>query len=211
MEDEFDYMVTPLVFNVSLKLQSQGWRIDDVFGSPQADESTGELMRIDTLFPAKSVGGEVKGGLVLLKLRKTSSQNNQPIYLDVTYEDRNGHRDGDQAAIYMESYHPEYFDNTGIRKGILLVRYASLLKNWAADEIEYRQYSSWEPCINENTGIAIPNESRYGQWERTSTALTCSQEYKYLIDKFDKYFINEMNAIGDDSLSQELTIMNRIA
>ncbi len=70
VSEEFEYMVTPLIFNVRLNFESHGWRIEKVFGSPEADQSTGELMKINTLFPSKSVGGETKGGLVLLKLKK---------------------------------------------------------------------------------------------------------------------------------------------
>ena len=62
VEDEFEYMVTPLVFNLQLNFQSRGWRIEKVFGSPEADEATGNLMKINTLFPSKSEGGETRGG-----------------------------------------------------------------------------------------------------------------------------------------------------
>ncbi len=144
MEEEFDYMVTPLVFNVQLNFESRGWRIDKVFGSPEADAATGNLMRINTLFPSKSEGGQNKGGLVLLKLRKTSSFPNETVYLRTSYEDRNGVVDGSTAAINLESTQPEYFPNSGIRKGILLVRYASLLQNWMIDE---RQHVPVQPAL----------------------------------------------------------------
>ena len=130
MEEEFDFMVTPLVFNLRLNFESRGWRIDQVIGSPEADAATGSLMTINTLFPSKSEGGETKGGLVLLKLRRLSSESDDRIYLRVSYEDRNGYRDTAESVVYLEGEQPEYFENTGIRKGILLSRYAALLKNW---------------------------------------------------------------------------------
>jgi len=60
VEEEFDYMVTPLVFNLKLDFHSDGWRIEKVFGSPEADAATGSLMRINTLFAAKSEGARIR-------------------------------------------------------------------------------------------------------------------------------------------------------
>ena len=100
VQDEFDYMVTPLVFNVNLSIYSKGWRIEKVFGDPGADQSTGNLMHINTLFAAKSQGGQNKGGIVLLKLQKLSASND-PIYLRTSYEDRNGVTDGDEQIINL--------------------------------------------------------------------------------------------------------------
>ncbi len=34
MDEDFDYCVTSLVFNVSVKLEAKGFHIDKVFGSP---------------------------------------------------------------------------------------------------------------------------------------------------------------------------------
>jgi Ca-activated chloride channel family protein len=210
MNDEFDYMVTPLVFNLQLNFESSGWRIDKVFGSPEANQSTGELMRINTMFPSKTEGGQTKGGLVLLKLRKTSSNPNEPVYLRVSYEDRSGRVDGSSQQIVLESTQPEYFDNTGIRKGVLLTRYASLLQNWMIDQRQYAAYSRpWDPTIREDTGIIIPVVN-VSQWERQSLPLMVSEPYKRIFRDFSQYFSGEMAAIGDYSLDQELGILNTL-
>ena len=54
----------------------------------------------------------------MLKLKKTSSASNVPVYLRTSYEDRNGLTDGDKQLIYLENAQPEHFDNNGIRKGV---------------------------------------------------------------------------------------------
>jgi Ca-activated chloride channel family protein len=97
-------MVTPLVFNLQLRFESNGWRIEKVFGSPEAGQAAGDLMKINTMFPSKSEGGETRGGLVLLKLRKTSSLPEEPVYLKATYEDRNGRND--KLGFYYSRNHP---------------------------------------------------------------------------------------------------------
>jgi Ca-activated chloride channel family protein len=212
VEDEFDFMVTPMVFNVNLVFASHGWRIDTVFGSPEADLSTGRLMKINTLFPSKREGGETKGGLVLLKLRRISSTPEEEIYLKVTYEDRDGRIDGSEEIIMLEGTHPEYFENTGIRKGILLCRYAALLKNWMIDERQHVQYSApWNSTIDEDTGIVIPPETGLSQWERQSLPLIVSAPYGWIFEEFAEYFEDEMNAIQDYTLEQELQILDSLS
>lgn len=209
VEDEFDYMVTPLVFNLRLNFESRGWRIEKVFGSPEADEASGRLMYINTLFPSKRVGGETKGGLVLLKLRKISAESEDKVYLRVTYEDRNGRSDSSEEVIRLEGGSPEYFDNSGIRKGVLLSRYASLLKYWMIDERQHIQYSRpWNPCISEDDGIVIPPESDFSQWERQSLPLTVSEPYRRVFQDFSRYFEREMDIINDYTLDQEIEILN---
>jgi len=211
VEEQFDYMVTPLIFNLELSFESRGWRIEKVFGSPEADEASGRLMKINTLFASKSDdSGAVKGGLVLLKLKKTSSDW-EPVYLKTSYEDRDGRKDGDSKKIDFDSENPEYFDNSGIRKGILLVRYASLLKNWMIDERQHVNYNHpWDPSIREDTGIVIPDDYS-GQWERQSLRLQVSGSYNRLFDEFADYFEDETDQIDDDSLNQELNIIEMLS
>jgi Ca-activated chloride channel homolog len=210
VNDEFDYMVTPLVFNLQLNFQSDGWRIEKVFGSPEADSASGNLMKINTLFASKSEGGENKGGLVLLKLTKMSASGGN-IYLKTSYEDRNGRIDGDRQTITVESTSPEYFANNGIRKGILLSRYAALMKNWMIDQRQHVQVrSTWNPCITDNSGIIIPVE--FGsQWERQSLPLTVSDPYRRIFQNFSQYFLSEMNSIRDNTLGQEMDVLNLLS
>jgi Ca-activated chloride channel family protein len=210
ISDEFEFMVTPLVFNLKMNFQANGWRIEQVFGSPEANQATGELMKINTLFPSKSEGGQNKGGLVLLKLQKTSTQPNEKVTLVVSYEDRNGVKDSSMAVIALEETQPEYFDNSGIRKGILLSRYAALLKNWLIDERQHPQYSSsWNPRVREDTGIGLPPDNL--QWERQSLPLTVSAPYRTIFRNFSAYFANEISAIGDNSLNQEQSLLSTLA
>jgi Ca-activated chloride channel family protein len=212
MDGEFDFMVTPLVFNLHLNFESQGWRIEKVFGSPEADQSTGQLMKINTLFPSKSEGGENKGGIVILKLRKLSSSNDDKVYLKVTYEDRNGRADSSQEVIQPEATSPESFGNSGIRKAILLTRYAALLQNWTIDERQHVNYSkTWEPVVNEDTGICIPPDPYLSQWERTSLPLTVTGSYGKIFRSFSQYFADEMRAVADYTLQQELDILNKLS
>jgi len=102
LDEEFDYMVTPLVFNLRLHLSSDAYTIDRVFGSPESEISTGELMRVNTLFPSvKDERGQTKGGVVLLRLLKNSSAvaNDTSLNLRVSYEDRRGIPDFSEISV----------------------------------------------------------------------------------------------------------------
>lgn len=208
MDDEFEFMVTPLVFDLELRLEARGWEIEQVYGSLLADEATGEILRIDTLFPSRTEGGETKGGIVLLKLNKISS--NSDLSLVVTYEDRNGRSDIVRTDIDLDRRSPDYFDNDGIRKGVLLSRYADLLINWITDERQHDDWvEPWHPRVDHEIGICMPPDpyTFLSQWERQSQSLSVSREYERLFEEFAEYFEDEMKKIGDDTLEQELDVL----
>jgi Ca-activated chloride channel family protein len=207
MDEEFEYMVTPLVFDLVVRLDAEGYEIEKVYGSPEADEATGELMKVNTLFPSKKKEEETRGGLVLLKLKRTSSDG--WLTLKVEYEDRNGVVHTSEKSVVLEEKDADFFENNGIRKGVLLVRYANLMKNWIDDE--RRSISEGvpvEPSVNAEVGIII--YVQLGEWERQSVPLQVSEGYKRLFETFREYFEQEMEAIGDETLEQELEILDRL-
>lgn len=213
MDDEFEYMVTPLVFNLVLELESDGFEIEKVYGSPEANEATGEIMKVNTLFPSKSEGGETRGGIVILKLKKTGSD--ESLTLTTSYEDRTGNSDGEEVTVELPSATSDHYDNTGIRKGILLARYVNLMRNWVDDEREsYTEKRPIPPIAFHETGIIIPPDLKYPQfskWERQSIPLKVSEDYRKLISEFKDYFGEEADAIGDTSLSRETEVMEKLA
>jgi Ca-activated chloride channel family protein len=212
MDDEFEYMVTPLVFNVLLKLDARGYKIEKVYGSPEADEATGELMKVNTLFPSEKTEEGTKGGIVILKLTKLSSEGSMK--LRVSYEDRGGVPGQNEKNVVMGNNQPEFFENSGIRKGILLSRYADVMKNWVKDErTEYNSKTPVKPCVNYIDGIPVPVEREYNQlseWERQSMPLHVSNSYKSVFRDLKTYFESEMNAINDTTLKQEVNILEKL-
>jgi Ca-activated chloride channel family protein len=208
MDEEFDFMVTPLVFDILLRLDAPGYRIEKVYGSPEADEATGEIMKVNTLFPSKSEEGEVKGGIILIKLDQIS--DNDDITLKVSYLDRNGTEDGDEAQVIFPEVEPDFYQNDGIQKAILLSRYADLLKNWITDEREALESEKLvQPSVTTEDGIVVPRE--LGEWERTSLPLTVSEPYRNLFEVFGTYFENESESLGDIDLQQEEVVLDELS
>jgi Ca-activated chloride channel family protein len=207
----FDYMVTPLVFDLQLLLESDDFAIEKVYGSPQADEATGEIMKVNTLFPSDNQGGEVKGGLVLLKLRKLPT-NNFNLALSTSYQNRVGQPGGSTATVNLADSRSEFYQNSGIRKGILLTRYANLMKSWVQDERgSLKEHQPViDPIVTYETGIVLPPEVNLGQWERTSSPLRVSPAYADIISHFLTYFKTEANLLNDPDLQQEVELLNSI-
>jgi Ca-activated chloride channel family protein len=208
MDDEFDYMVTPLVFDLRLKLDAPGYEIDKVYGSPESDQATGEIMKVNTLFPSKSEENQVKGGVILVKLKKLSSDGN--LKLLVSYEDRNGVKDNDEAKVEIADAKQDFYQNNGIRKAILLSRYADLLKNWMIDE-RRAQEMGWKvvPSVTLANGIVIPVE--LGEWERQSLPLRVSEPYQKLFAEFRNKFQQDIRGMGDPTLEQDVSILEKLS
>lgn len=229
LDEEFNYMVTPLVFNLRLHLSSDAYAIDKVFGSPEFEISTGELMRVNTLFPsAKDDQGQTKGGVVLLRLLKKSGAvaGDTSLKLRVSYEDRRGIPDFSEISVQpchrdasTGNFNP-FFENNGVRKAVLLARYASVLKQWITDERQ-AQLAAKDACSDAPRARHPPltrqgifsNASKQAlaaDCEQAHVALKVSVEYKAVFEKMLQHLLSEMQSIGDDSLEQECTLLKKL-
>lgn len=205
MGEGFEYMVTPLVFDLDLELESSAYEIDRVYGSPSADEATGELMHVNTLFPSRTEDGETKGGVVLLRLSKTGGGDE--LRLVASYEDRDGESHETVETVRFGDARPEHFENSGVRKAVLLSQYGDLLRSWV--EYERASLADEEP-ETPTDGIGPHEERELGRWERQSTDLQVSPPYGERIAAFADHFEAEREALGDEELEQELDLMETI-
>jgi Ca-activated chloride channel family protein len=130
--------------------------------------------------------------------------------LKVSYRDRNGTADKDEALVEIPEAQPDYYQNNGIRKAILLSRYADLLKDWTIDERKAAQNGKKiVPTVTLESGIVIPIE--LGEWERQSLPLQVAEPYKKLFGVFGRYFDQESQAAEDDSLQQEQLVLEKLS
>ena len=218
MGEEFEFMITPLVFDLNMDLEADGFEIEKIYGTDSIDAEKGNILHVNTLFPSKTnEDGEVRGGIILLKLKKTKD-NAKDFVLKVSYETRDGNKDKEETLVEF-SKTEEYYDNTGIRKGIVLARYVNLIKNWT----EYERSEDDRFLITPIFGILdYPEEEKnndyddyyyygyYSENERTSVKLTVSNEYKEIFQIFKTYMESEIKEIGDNSLNQEIKILEKI-
>ncbi len=213
MGEQFEYMVTPLVFDLELELDSDDYEIEAVYGSDTVDKKSGTIMEVNTLFPSKAEDGQVKGGVILLKLEKKNKKDKGELELKVTYKDRNGNKHSNEQLIELVTEGEERYDNTGIRKAIMLTRYANTLKNW----ILYERSEEREFLIRPEIGICdcmiVEPQEVYkllGEWERASVELTVSDEYKEIFRDLKEYMEAEMEVLDDEDLEQEIDILKTL-
>ena len=212
MGEQFEYMVTPLVFDLRLNLKSDDYNIEMVYGSDTANKQKENLMKVNTLFPSKtSEEGEVKGGVVLVKLKAKTEKNNGKINLEVFYKDRNGKEyNNNQTIIFDKNNNEEFYDNSGIRKAIVLTRYVNILKNW----ILYERTADKVFMIGPNNGIVdffyteVEIAKLLGEHERTSVSLKVGNEYKEIFRNMKEYILKENKEIKDDTLNKEIEVLD---
>lgn len=205
LDTEFDYMVTPLVFDLTLDFASTGYKIDKVYGSPEADLATGELMRVATLFPSPTTEEGTRGGVVLLRLTKIG--DNPAITLTAHYVDRAGKK---SSTVRRLDFRPEgqVYGSVSIRKAILLARYASLLRTWLAAA----QGAGVPPPPAEAKGPGRPGATpALGQWERQSKRLLVDPAQQAKFAAFRDYFRRELPECRDASLARELDVLDKLA
>jgi len=199
LDSEFDYLVTPLVFDLSLKLSSNDFVIDKVYGAPKANLHTGEVLKVDTLFPSSSSDEGVKGGVILVKLKKIGSGDE--FSLKVNYKDRDGKSFSSYKSGRFES--GNYFEGSGIKKAVMLSDFVTLMKNFLVDnrkncndKVAFPPYQ----ILKQKCMIYPPlPPQNISTWERRSCKLKVSEGYKKLFSLFYKNF--------DKSLKKESEIL----
>ena len=216
LDKEFNYMVTPLVYDLELKLSDSSYIIEAVYGSPQANLSTGDIMRVNTLFPSHNDGKATKGGVILVKLKKdVEMPRDKNLTLDITYKDTNGKSYSNSQKVEFKRKN-SYYDNSGIEKAILVSDYVSVMKNWLIDaRAACNDKVSWvnqQPIEIQKRCMLYPpmhpDFPKVATWERRSCKLKVSAGYKKLFYLFKKYYIDEMKVLKDDSLKKELNVIN---
>ncbi len=204
LDEEFDFMVTPLVFDLSLKLTSTTNKIKAVYGSPDADKATGEVMYVNTLFPSPSENGAVKGGIILIK-----TTDAKDLTLSVSYKDREGKS---YENIQKISFEKKYTTKgSGIAKAILLTDYVTIMKNWMIDMREGCQDKITKRDnivpLKKRCMIYPPDRPSFTMletWERKSCPLKVSQGYKKLLSIFQADFAKRAKNFEDDKFEKEL-------
>lgn len=210
LAEEFDYMITPLIYDLDLTFKSDSFEIENVYGSDSVDKSTGNIMHINTLFPASSNSdGEVKGGIVVLKLKRKNEAEENDISLKISYKDSKEQNHSNEENIEFKNSEEDYYDNLGIRKAIVLARYVNTIKNW----IIYEKTNKQEFLIDTETGITeFSYDEDYiktvlGVNERTSTKLTVNESYKENFRVIKNYLEEENKELNDEYLKNEIEIL----
>jgi Ca-activated chloride channel family protein len=199
--EEFDYMVTPLVYDLGLELDAEGYEIAAVHGSPSADPHTGRLMHVGTLFPSPKRDGEARGGVVLVRLERTRAVQDSDLDLLASWTERGGSEHVERVSVDIPDETGTYA-HSGIHKAVALSRYARELRTWAeavhAGAVEGNGVDDW-----------IDPDPR-GDHERESVPLTVDEDHAERFRALESYLEAEMAALGDEELQRELDLLETL-
>jgi Ca-activated chloride channel family protein len=204
MDEGFRYMVSPLVFDLSLELDAEGYEIAQVHGTTSDAAAEGNIFTVETLFPSQTDGNRTKGGVILVELERKSAVADSVVELTASYENQAGERSETTEQIEFQQHEPEYFENDGIRKAVALARYAELSHNWLAYEwatITDEEFETPEGGIEHREAVGM------SQWERQSEDLRVSTPFPDRFETYAEYFEEEIEALGDDAMYEELQLI----
>ncbi len=215
--EDFDLIVTPIVFDLKLEFEPNKFDIAEIYGVPgiATYNPLKGFINIKTLFPSRAQNGEVRGGIILLKFKKVKNDNSLIGTLKTSYISRTGSTDTETKTIESSRFdfgepnvnyfiRPYGYENTGIRKAILLKNYANLMQSWI---LEARNANDAVKPLHDQNGIYRP-ETESQQWERISKKLVVSDKYRVLFKEFKIYAENEIKAIEDITLQKEIEILD---
>ncbi len=216
LDKEFDMMVTPLAYDLHLNIESDAFKIDAIYGSPNADVHTGDTMYISTLFPSSADERGVKGGVVLVRLAsETKAAKKSRLTLSAEYLDREGKKERVQTIVdFARIKTIPHYDDNGIRKAILLSRYVTLMQNWLIDAhkgCDDRPEMPPIAILRERCTLYPPMRPDYPErsaWERGSCKLDVSEGYGKLFAIFADYFDRERKRLNDPSLKEEANVLH---
>ena len=201
MGEEFQFMVTPLVFDLTVGIEGDGAEIVEVYGTSVDDAATSALMEVPTLFPSPQEDGRTKGGVILVQVANDDGGASPTV--TASYETRDGYQRVDTASVTFPTASGEQFANSGVRKSVLLARYGNLLRNWMIHERD-------ESLVEGEGDIDVPPEDGLGRWEQTSEDLRVTPPYVQRIRSFREHFRTVATEIDDEELMQEVDAMDRI-
>ncbi|ERG99023.1 MAG: uncharacterized protein containing a von Willebrand factor type A (vWA) domain protein [Haloquadratum sp. J07HQX50] len=197
--EEFDYMVTPLVYDLNLQLKTAGYDVEAVHGSPVADAGGERLMHVGTLFPSTKRDGEARGGVILVRLAE--SDPDATLTLQASWTERDGSNQSEDVSVSLPDA-AESFTHNGVRKAVALARYARELRAWARDVHDRAENA---------TGLddwLLP--SQRGEHERESVPLVVPDQYASRFETLREYLATEMQSVDDESMNQEQSLLETL-
>jgi len=203
MDEGFAYMVTPLAHDLSLSVETDGYEVEEAYGTPGGN--TEELISVASLFPSRRDGNRTEGSVMLLELDRVGDVAEPEVTLTASYEDPAGETHRSTRTITMADRSAPFFESSGVRKAVALTEYANLVRNWAAHE---RALAADEEAVVPGEGV---EHHELGRWEQTSRDLTVSPPYDDRIDRFTEYFREHREALGADRMAQDLAILEQLA
>ena len=196
--EDFNYLVTPIVFEAELFFNSEKFEIEETFGNHLTEKRDNCFEKIDTVMAsAIDEKNGIKGSIILLKLKLKNGINEEDkkddkIKLTLKYKIAKSGEMVEMSEtidfferIAKKDANGSFFENSGIRKSILLANYVNFLKKFIG---EINSDNNFGKLINEF-------ELNLNQKENIKNIIA--------------YYNEEAEEIGDKKLFEELDILDK--
>ena len=218
MNEEFKYMVSPLVFGLKLNVECEGKSdiIEEVYGvdSEYNKNKNTDLMNVNTLFPSPTDDdGDTKGGVIIVKLKKMDEYN---ISISCKYKDKKGKEFSNKQNVSFnnnnnDSENENDDTNANNNEGNISTSNNNDSNNENANNSNYFDNNGIRKALLlidyvELLRNWIEYENNRNNYSKIHVNYNFTQKFKNFIG----YFSNEMNGINDDSLKQELKMLHKL-
>ena len=141
-DEEFDYLVTPVAYDVDLRIAvPYTYDVHDIYGLPNADDNSHVLeLNVPTLFLSSREGG----GLIFIRLRPGALAETEPeeettlATIEMTYRPADGPTTTTTTTAVLPAgldptFVENYFETDGTKRAVLLLNTALTLRNACSD------------------------------------------------------------------------------
>lgn len=136
--EDFNYLVTPIAFDVDFRLNANGYEIENVYGGDNDEKKSNTLLHFRTLTGSAINEKGVKGCAILIKLKDISTSNEEIdsfLKVEIDYlpskSDENVHK---VFEIELRNDH-----NSAIKKAISLALFTDTLKDVLPDYNQFKE------------------------------------------------------------------------
>ncbi|CAF1094238.1 unnamed protein product [Didymodactylos carnosus] len=223
LNDDFNYIINPIAFDIMVLIESEKYEIEKVYGIPKTG-MTNEYFTFASFSPS-SLDNESIRGCILVKLKEKIISNLNPssmLKLTTKFDDIDDKRHqstievdlnerlsrilsstDDTDLVVLSTDDENKYENTGIRKAILLAQYVSFITN-VLTNIQQETNTFYDD-------LGKPSKRTTSQHsdDGNQAKLKISKIMKHDLIQFRKHFLREIDAIGDKNLEHELDILDK--
>ncbi|QZY01152.1 vWA domain-containing protein [Halobaculum rubrum] len=206
--EEFDCLVTPLAFDLSVDVDADGYEVAGVYGSPSARPDDGTALEVTTLFPSPTEDGESRGGVILVELEASDPDRDAAadageITLTASWVERDGTSDETTVTVTPRV---AGHDDDAVCKAVALRRYSAELREWAKRVREGDNGDESGP-IDDWRDL---ERARHNHHERGSVRLRVSDADAQRFERLREYLQAVRTVVDDPDLDQELEVVSEL-
>lgn len=192
LSEDFEYMLSPMAYDLNLRMSAEGYEIEKVIGVPESQYQAGSLIKINTLFPTRVEESGAKGGIILVRLKQLNSK--AKIAFHLSYKNRRGEIFSSNSEVHFETA-PDVYEDSAIRKAVILSRYVDVMRAWIDND--------WDQA-------AADSAFQSGQYSQLRQEMSISPDSRRMLNAFNQYLRSEAEHFTPEEFKLESYVISRI-